>query len=91
MESDPEKGIGTADNNETPQGYEAALHQHAYPGLKWPLVCIAVYIVVFMYGLDNTIVADIQATIVVEFDAVEKLAWLGVGYPLGSIALVLFM
>jgi MFS family permease len=42
-----------------------------------------------LYGLDNTIVADIQAPIIQTFGSVEKLGWLGVGFPLGSIASIL--
>lgn len=86
---DPEKAIEMPDDNQTPQGFEAALHQHAYPGYKWPAVCIAVYIVTFMYGLDVTIVANIQSPIVEHFGSVEKLGWLSTGFPLGAIALIL--
>jgi MFS family permease len=42
-----------------------------------------------LYGLDNTIVADIQAPIIETFGNVERLAWLGIGFPLGSIAVIL--
>jgi MFS family permease len=42
-----------------------------------------------LYGLDNTIVADIQAPIIETFGSVEKLAWLGIGFPLGSISVIL--
>jgi MFS family permease len=42
-----------------------------------------------LYGLDNTVVADIQSAIVEDFGQVQQLAWLGVGFPLGSIATIL--
>ncbi|KAF2104439.1 MFS general substrate transporter [Rhizodiscina lignyota] len=68
---------------------ENEAQERQYQGLNWYLVCIAVYVVTFMYGLDNTIVANIQAPIVERFGAVEKLGWLGIGFPLGSSALIL--
>ncbi|KAH6651611.1 putative MFS transporter, partial [Truncatella angustata] len=58
-------------------------------GLRWVLVCLAVYSSNFLYGLDNTIVADIQAPIVGTFGNVDKLGWLGIGFPLGSIGVIL--
>ncbi|RHZ44112.1 uncharacterized protein CDV56_101539 [Aspergillus thermomutatus] len=59
------------------------------PGWRWALVAIAINTGSFLYGLDNTIVADIQAAVVENFGAVERLSWLGSGFPLGSIALLL--
>lgn len=55
-------------------------------GFRWVLVCIALYLSVFMYGLDTTIAADVQSAVVETFGSVGKLAWLGAGFPLGSIA-----
>jgi hypothetical protein len=60
-----------------------------YSGLKWFLVCFGVYSSAFLYGLDNTIVADIQAAAIETFGEVEKLGWLGIGFPLGSVAVIL--
>ena len=44
-----------------------------------------------LYGLDNAIVADIQAATVATFGDVEKLSWIGIGFPLRSIAVTLMM
>jgi MFS family permease len=60
-----------------------------YTGFRWFLVCFALYSAAFLYGLDNTIVADIQAAAVETFGEVEKLGWLGIGFPLGSVATIL--
>jgi len=60
-----------------------------YTGWRWFIICIAIFSSSFLYGLDNTIVADIQVAVIETFGAVEKLAWLGVGFPLGSIASIL--
>jgi MFS family permease len=61
----------------------------AYGPLKWFFICVALYSSAFLYGLDNTIVADIQSAAIGTFGEVEKLAWLGIGFPLGSIAVIL--
>ena len=60
-----------------------------YSGFKWFLICVGVYSSAFLYGLDNTIVADIQAAAIETFGEVEKLGWLGIGFPLGSVAVIL--
>ena len=43
----------------------------------------------FLYGLDTTIAADIQAAVVTTFGNVEQLSWIGTGFALGSVATVL--
>lgn len=54
-------------------------------GIKWVVVCVSIYISCMMYGLDMTIAADVQATIIVQFDSVDRLAWVGSGFLLGSV------
>lgn len=58
-------------------------------GWRWLMICFAVYSSCFLYGLDNTIVADIQASVVETYGEIAKLSWLGIGFPLGSIATIL--
>jgi MFS family permease len=58
-------------------------------GLRWALVCIAIYISIFIYGLDTTIAADVQGSVVAAFGHVEQLAWIGAGFPLGSVSVIL--
>ena len=53
------------------------------------MLCVALYSSALLYGLDNTIVADVQAPVVEAFDNVKKLGWIGIGFPLGSIATIL--
>lgn len=50
---------------------------------------IATVISVFLYALDNTVVADIVPAMVNEFDSVSQLPWLSVGFALGGIALAM--
>jgi len=60
-----------------------------YGRIKWWSILFSLYAAAFLYGLDNTIVADIQPAAIETFGSVSKLAWLGIGFPLGSIASVL--
>ncbi|KAL7937736.1 major facilitator superfamily domain-containing protein [Trichoderma chlorosporum] len=56
---------------------------------QWLLVLFAIYTTGLLYGLDTTVVADVQGTILEQFGEPEKLAWIGVGFPLDSIAVIL--
>jgi hypothetical protein len=53
-------------------------------GWKWALVVISILSSIFLFSLDNTIVADIQPAIVETFGDVGKLPWLSVGFLLGA-------
>ena len=58
-------------------------------GFKWALVCLSLYVSALIYGLDTTIAADVQGAVVETFGNVEQLAWMGAGFPLGSISTIL--
>lgn len=58
-------------------------------GLRWLLVCLAIFSGNILYGLDTTIAADIQASVSASFDNVTQLGWLGVGFTLGSTVTIL--
>ncbi|KAI4868536.1 major facilitator superfamily domain-containing protein [Hypoxylon rubiginosum] len=60
-------------------------------GIRWLLLCIAIYTTCFLYGLDTTIAADIQGPIVETLGHVEQLAWVGAGFPLGSVCVILLL
>lgn len=70
---------------------EIAEHQapRTYSRWQWACVLVAIYSSQFLYGLDNTIVADIQGSVTDEFGEVGLLGWLGIGFPLGSVATIL--
>jgi MFS family permease len=57
-----------------------------YTNVQWVFICIAVFSSAFLYGLDTTITSVVQGTLIERFDSVEKLGWLGIGFPLGSVA-----
>ncbi|ORX95831.1 putative HC-toxin efflux carrier [Clohesyomyces aquaticus] len=55
-------------------------------GWRWILAMTAILSSIFLYALDNTIVAAVQPLIVTDYDAVDKLPWLSVAFLLGSTA-----
>ncbi|PON26712.1 hypothetical protein TGAM01_v204213 [Trichoderma gamsii] len=61
----------------------------AIRSFRWFLVCLSLLISALIYGLDTTIAADVQGSIVEAFGHVDQLAWIGAGFPLGSVAVVL--
>lgn len=85
------------ENKQTPalhpdsETLQASTHnpQRTILGLRWFLVCTAIYSANFLYGLDATIAADIQAPVSQDFGEVQKLGWLGFGFGLGSTASIL--
>jgi MFS family permease len=42
-------------------------------------------------GLDTTIAATVQASVYEDLGNIEKLGWIGIGFPLGSVAVILFI
>jgi MFS family permease len=58
-------------------------------GLRWVLTMASLYSFALLYGLDTTIAADVQPAIVKSLGHVQKLAWIGAGFPLGSVATIL--
>ena len=78
---------------ENEQHVSIAGHEHetekAVTGIRWFLVCVAIFSANILYGLDTTIAADIQAADSESFDNVALLGWLGVGFTLGSTVAIL--
>ncbi|XXG94705.1 hypothetical protein Hte_000962 [Hypoxylon texense] len=60
-------------------------------GIRWLFLCIAIYTTCFLYGLDTTIAADIQGPIVETLGHVDQIAWVGAGFPLGSVCVILLL
>jgi hypothetical protein len=50
---------------------------------------MSIFSCVFLFALDNTIVADVQPAIVNEFDNLELLPWLSVAFMLGAASTLL--
>ena len=53
-------------------------------GYVWILIVVAVFSATFLYALDNTIVADVQPTLIRDLGDIQKLPWVSVGYRLGA-------
>jgi hypothetical protein len=96
--SDPSKSLNGAVEKEeerkeqeqiTPDPSDAQPETRAVTGWKWIMVCVGLYCAIFLYGLDNTIAADIQSAILETYGEVGQLAWIGTGFPLGSVATIL--
>lgn len=62
---------------------------HRPTGLKWFLIIVSILVGLFLFALDNTIVADIQPVIADHFQAVDKIAWLAAAFSLSATALTL--
>ncbi|KAL5360439.1 major facilitator superfamily domain-containing protein [Aspergillus floccosus] len=60
-------------------------------GLRWLVVCVSLYVTCFLYGLDTTIAADVQGPVIEAFGQVQQLAWIGAGFPLGSVCVILLL
>jgi MFS family permease len=72
--------------NEQQENNEVEVPPRDSTGWKWVLAMAAVLSSIFLYALDNTIVAAIQPIIVTEYNAVDKLPWLSVSFLLGATA-----
>lgn len=54
------------------------------------LVIVAILLALFLFSLDNTVVADVQPAIIDTLGEIQKLPWISVAYALGGIATNLF-
>ncbi|PGH05586.1 hypothetical protein AJ79_06753 [Helicocarpus griseus UAMH5409] len=82
-----------ADQTLAPEGSEteSAEKSRTIRGFRWFIICMALYITCFLYGLDTTIAADVQGPVIKAFGHVEQLAWVGAGFPLGSVCVILLL
>lgn len=82
----PQQNTASSEATETdepPRDYESV------QGFRRVLIFASIYLANILYGLDTTIVADIQGAISETYDNVTQLGWLGVGFALGSIVATL--
>ncbi|KAG9529769.1 MFS general substrate transporter, partial [Aureobasidium melanogenum] len=49
------------------------------------------WLTTYSIGLDTTISADVQGPILETFGDIEKLSWVGIGFPMGSVSIVLLV
>ncbi|KAH6989645.1 major facilitator superfamily domain-containing protein, partial [Ilyonectria sp. MPI-CAGE-AT-0026] len=79
------KDPGALENNEVTISSDSSTQtdKRQVTGIRWVLICVSIFSANLLYGLDNTIVADIQADISEAFGNVVDLGWLGSGFCLG--------
>ena len=70
--------------NNTPE--QEALASREITDFRWALVISAISSSIFLYALDNAVVADLQHFIITRFGEVQKLPWLSVSFLLGATA-----
>ena len=61
------------------------------PQWQWILVCCGLYLGALLYGLDTTVAASVQGPILLSLGEIEKLAWVGIGFPMGSVSVILLI
>ncbi|KAJ3961878.1 hypothetical protein N0V92_001442 [Colletotrichum tropicale] len=81
------KGPVTGDNTDTERG--ATKETTSEPvrnvtGIRWIIVVFAILSSTFLFALDNTVVADVQPQIVLQFDAITDIAWLAVAFIMAA-------
>ena len=59
-------------------------------GFPWFLIVISILTSTFLFGLDNTVVADVQPAIIERFNSIDRLSWISVAFMLGAAATNLF-
>ncbi|KAI1261839.1 MFS general substrate transporter [Xylariaceae sp. FL1019] len=83
LEHDTEKGPSSPSSVS-----DKAEQQRDITGVKWFFCVLSLYATVVIYGLDTTIAAAVQGDIVASVGHVEQLAWIGAGFPLGSVSTI---
>ncbi|KAI8240933.1 Efflux pump patC [Colletotrichum sp. SAR 10_99] len=81
------KGPVSGDNTDTERG--ATKETTSEPvrtvtGIRWIIVVFAILSSTFLFALDNTVVADVQPQIVLQFDAITDIAWLAVAFIMAA-------
>ena len=86
QESNGKDSMGTTIAQEHQQSRPRNLNPFA-----WTCVVVSLLFSMFLFSLDNVIVADIQPSIISTLGNVDKLPWVSVGYALGATAVNLLV
>ncbi|KAF2138174.1 uncharacterized protein K452DRAFT_277993 [Aplosporella prunicola CBS 121167] len=78
-----------ASTSELGQASDTQLPVRKIQGFSWFLVVVSILSSIFLYALDNTIVADIIPAIVKDFSSIKDLGWLSVGFNIGGVAVIM--
>ncbi|KAH8820693.1 major facilitator superfamily domain-containing protein [Xylogone sp. PMI_703] len=61
------------------------------PTWKWVCTVVALGLGAMLYGLDTTIAADVQASVYEDLGDLENLPWVGIGFSMSSVAVILLL
>ncbi|GAM33803.1 hypothetical protein TCE0_013f00969 [Talaromyces pinophilus] len=81
---------GVLSTDKTPGGDEEQW-KRPVGRLVWFQVCVGIILSAMLYGLDTTIAADVQASVIQSLGQIEKISWVGIGFPMGSVATILLI
>ncbi|KAK0385481.1 hypothetical protein NLU13_6661 [Sarocladium strictum] len=82
-----DKGKGDNVRHNIPGVQETHRNIH---GWRWAVAYSAMLSTTFLFALDNTIVGNIQPSIVKEFKTIELMPWIGTGFALGTMFILLW-
>ncbi|KAF5665737.1 ABC transporter [Fusarium circinatum] len=71
----------------------ASLHesgQRSIQGWRWAIAYAAMLSTTLLFAIDNTIVANIQPSIINDFGHLELMSWIGTGFALGTMFILLW-
>ncbi|KAF3010362.1 hypothetical protein E8E14_009434 [Neopestalotiopsis sp. 37M] len=82
-------GHNDRSESDTTQDATAERSPRSVHGILWVLVVVSILSSIFLYAMDNTVVADITPTAANTFGDIVNLPWLSVGFLVGGTAVVL--
>ncbi|CVK91301.1 probable DHA14-like major facilitator; ABC transporter [Fusarium mangiferae] len=89
-----EKPADTAPRNPHTRGRsDASLNgtgQRSIQGWRWAVAYAAMLSTTLLFAIDNTIVANIQPSIINDFGHLELMSWIGTGFALGTMFILLW-
>lgn len=88
--TDAEKTVGTPSDSENSSLNSTSKIQEISK-VRWLLVCAGLFFGALLYGLDTTIAASVQGPILASLGELDKLAWVGIGFPMGAVAVILLI
>ena len=88
--AEKEQAVAPPDGEGNEQNGDAATPGRQLRGVSWILVVFSILTSTFLFGLDNTITADVQPAVVRQFQSVDRLAWLSVAFMVGAASTTLF-
>jgi MFS family permease len=86
---DPEAVVEIPASSETIEHQESP--RKGISEWRWYVSFFGLWISALLYGLDTTIAADVQGPIYEALGDIKNLPWIGLGFPMASVAVILFL